>query len=46
VPPASPQPNKECYACPDGNRFMKHVDTRTERLKQIGAEEFEHIAVF
>lgn len=25
---------------------MKHIDTQVERLQQIGAEEFEHIAVY
>ena len=40
-------PDEECFDCPEGNRFMKHIDTRQERLPQIGPEEeFDFIATF
>ena len=41
-------PDIECFGCePGGNRFMKHVDTESRRVQQVGpGEEFDTIAVF
>jgi hypothetical protein len=46
MPPRPQLPDQECFDCqPEGNRFMKHIDTLKE--PRIGAvAEHDFIAVF
>ena len=40
-------PDEECYECPEGNRFLRHVKTELERTPILGPhEDFDHIAIF
>lgn len=48
--PMSPLPQLpeiECPECEDGNLFMQHVETRTQKSATVGREEtYDDIAIF
>jgi hypothetical protein len=48
VPPHPKLPAKECFSadCPEGNRSMKHVSTRSQRMPGIGIDAIEYVALF